>query len=339
MSTDDHARTAPAHRHGHLLRNVLLVLLALLLVLALLVSLFLWNLGRTFDQRKQVIAQAFPEESTRPAASSAQDRGTTVLLLGSDQRDERAGADGARADAIMLVHVPEDGGEVYVMSILRDTWVEIPGHGPGKINSALDLGGPALLVETVEELFGVRVDEVVEADFAGFRGLTDALGGVTIDVPKDFVSWENDIPFEEGPMHMDGATALEFVRERHAFEGGDYQRVTNQRAYVEAVLEKLISAQTLSRPGRIQEAVSEISPYLEVSEGLDAGWVAGLAPELAGLSPSDIEMFTVPTEGIGASPDGQSVVLPDLEAMEEIGVATSADKLDEYVATLSPDDQ
>lgn len=339
MSTDDHARTAPARRHGHLLRNVLLVLLSLVLVLVLLVSLFLWNLGRTFDEGKQVIAQAFPEESTRPAASSAQDRGTTVLLLGSDHRDDRLRAEGERADSIMLAHIPEDGGEVYVMSILRDTWVDIPGHGRGKINSALDLGGPALMVETVEELFGIRVDQVVEADFAGFRGLTDALGGVTIDVPKDFVSWENEIPFEEGPMHMDGATALEFVRERHAFAGGDYDRVTNQRAYVEAVLEKLISAQTLSRPARIQEAVAEISPYLEVSEGLDAGWIAGLAPDLAGLSASDIEMFTVPTEGIGTSPDGQSVVLPDLEAMAEIGVTISEDKLEKYVATLSPDDQ
>ena len=158
-------------------------------------------------------------------------------------------------------------------------------------------------------------------------------------MPEDFVSWQKDMMFTAGPMHMDGRTALEFVRERRSFEMGDLQRVENQRLFLEAVLDKLISKETLGDPGRIREMVSEFAPHLEVSEGVDAGWVAGLAPELAGIDGGDIESFTVPHAGIGTSPDGQSVVMPDAEAMDEIGVAISEDKMDEYVATLSPDDQ
>lgn len=343
MSLDDRGapQAAPAPRRRHTTRNVLLGLLAVVLIVALIAGIYVWNLGRTFDARKQTMESAFPAESARPAADSAQGRGTNVLLLGADERQEGQedeGVKGERADSIMLVHVPEDGGEVFVMSIMRDTWVEVPGAGEMKINSALDVGGMPLMVETVEKHFGIRVDEVASVDFAGFEGLTDALGGVTIEVPQDFVSHEG-VAFQKGPQHMDGATALEFVRERYAFADGDFQRVQNQRAYVQAVLDQMLNRETLTNPTRIQSVVTEFSPYLEVSEGLDAQWIAGVAPDLVGVSSSDVEMFTVPTQGFGFSDDGQSVLLPDYQAMEDIGVAISEDKLGEYVATLNPADQ
>lgn len=343
MSIDDRdpVPAAPAPRRRRTVRNVLLGFLALVVVAALVAGLYVWNLGRTFDTSKQVVEGAFPEETARPAVDSAEDRGTTVLLLGADRRpegEEDAGVEGERADTIMLAHIPEGGGEAYVMSIMRDTWVEIPGVGEAKINAALDHGGVPLMVQTIEGLFGTRVDQVAEVDFDGFQGLTDALGGVTIDVPQDFVSHEG-VAFQQGPQHMDGATALEFVRERYAFADGDYQRVANQRAYVKAMLDELLSGGTLTNPVRVHEVVSQFSPYLTVSEGLDAGWVAGLVPDLAGMSAEDVEMFTVPTGGIGVSPDGQSVVIADPQAMQEIGVAISGDNLDQYVATLEPDNR
>ncbi|KLU10383.1 LytR family regulatory protein [Kocuria sp. SM24M-10] len=337
MSIDDRdlTRADPAPRRRHPVRTVLLVLVTLLLVLVLLAGLFVWNLGRTFDDRKRTLGEAFPAESARPSAGSTMDRGTTVLLLGADRRVEAQEEAGARADAIMLVHVPEEGGEAYVLSIMRDTWVEIPGVGEAKINAALDHGGTALMVQTVEDLFGTRVDQVAEVDFEGFQGLTDAMGGVTVDVPQDFVSREKNIVFEQGPQTMDGETALEFVRERYAFADGDFQRVQNQRAYVQAVMDQLASTQTLTNPGRLHRVVAEFSPYLEVSDGLDAGWITGLAPDLAGLSAGDIQMLTVPNQGIGVSPDGQSIIVADEQAMQDIGVAISEDNMDEYVATLN----
>ncbi|MEX5294717.1 LCP family protein [Kocuria sp. CPCC 205268] len=329
---------APRRRPG---RRALVAVLAILLVLALAGGAFVWNLGRTFDARRQVVENAFPAEPGRPAAGSAQDRGTTVLLLGADSTPggrADVGVVGERADTIMLLHVPEDGGEAYVVSILRDTWVPIPGVGEAKINAALDIGGVPLMVATVEELVGTRIDQVAEVDFAGFQALTDALGGVTIDVPQDFVSNEG-MTFVQGPEHMDGERALEFVRERKAFETGDFQRVENQRRYVRAVLDRLLGWQTLLNPVRLHAVVSDFSPYLTVSEGLDSAWLAGLAPDLVGLSAGDLRMVTAPQRGLGVSPDGQSVVLPDLEAMAGIGAAFASGDPGRSLATLNPDDQ
>ncbi|MHC5560388.1 LCP family protein [Kocuria sp. U4B] len=339
MTVDDHGlapaqSASPARRT---VRNVLLAFLAVVVIAALVAGLYVWNLARTFDSGTRTIDGAFPAESARPVAESAQDRGTTVLLLGADERpegEEDADVTGMRADTIMLVHMPEDGGAVYVMSIMRDTWVTIPGAGEAKVNAALDIGGMPLMVETVEDLFGIRIDQVASVDFAGFQGLTDALGGVEVDVPEAFVSRDGTV-FEAGPQQMDGGKALEFVRERYAFSDGDFQRVQNQRAYVQAVLDEAMSRQTLTSPARIQEIVSQFSPYLEVSEGLDSGWIAGVAPDLAGVSSADIRMFTVPTGGLGVSPDGQSVVVADARAMQDLGVAISEGTLDEYVATLN----
>ncbi|MDO4919691.1 LCP family protein [Kocuria sp.] len=325
----------PRPRKRHTGRNILLVLLALVLAVAVVAGLFVWNLGRTFDNGAQNLASAFPEESGRPAKGSAEDKGTTVLLLGSDKRPDGVDPDvtGSRADSIMLLHIPEDGGQMYVMSIMRDTWVNIPGVGEAKINAALDQGGMPKMVSTIEDNFDTRVDEVALVDFAGFEGLTDALGGVTVDVPVAFTTQQGQ-HFDAGPQEMNGERALTFVRERYAFTDGDYQRVRDQRIYLQAMIDKLVSAGTLTNPVKLNEVVKQISPYLTVSDGLTAGWIAQQAPKLVGLSSGDIHMFTVPNKGVGTSSDGQSIIVADPDAMKAIGKAISDGTLDQYAKSV-----
>ena len=325
----------PRPRRRHTGRTIILVLLSLVVVVAVAAGLFLWNMARTFDNGAQNLDNAFPEESGRPAKGSAEDSGTTVLLLGSDKRPQGVDPDvtGSRADSIMLLHIPEDGGQMYVMSIMRDTWVDIPGVGEAKINAALDHGGMPTMVSTIEENFGTRVDEVAMVDFAGFEGLTDALGGVTVDVPVAFTSHDGR-RFEAGPQTMDGEQALAFVRERYAFDDGDYQRVRDQRAYLRAMIDKLVSAGTVSNPVKLNDVVKKISPYLTVSDGLTSGWIAKQAPQLVGLKGSSIHMFTVPNKGVGTSADGQSIIVADEAAMKEIGAAISNGTLEQYAKTV-----
>lgn len=334
----DEEQSRPRGKHTG--RNILLTVLALLLVVGVVAGLFVWNLGRNFDRGASTLESAFPEESARPAKGSAQDAGTTVLLLGSDKRPDGVDPNvtGSRADSIMLLHIPEDGGQMYVMSIMRDTWVDIPGVGESKINAALDHGGMPLMVETIEQNFGTRVDEVALVDFAGFEGLTNALGGVTVNVPEAFTSQDGH-RFEAGPQELSGEQALAFVRERYAFSDGDYQRVRNQRAYLQAMINKLVSAGTLTNPLKLNEVVKEISPYLTVSDGLTSGWIAQQAPKLVGLSSSDIHMFTVPNNGVGTSADGQSIIVADTDAMQRIGKAISDGTLDQYVTSLDQQGQ
>ena len=334
----DEEQSRPRGKHTG--RNILLTVLALLLVVGVVAGLFVWNLGRNFDRGASTLESAFPEESARPAKGSAQDAGTTVLLLGSDKRPDGVDPNvtGSRADSIMLLHIPEDGGQMYVMSIMRDTWVDIPGVGESKINAALDHGGMPLMVETIEQNFGTRVDEVALVDFAGFEGLTNALGGVTVNVPEAFTSQDGH-RFEAGPQELSGEQALAFVRERYAFSDGDYQRVRNQRAYLQAMINKLVSAGTLTNPLKLNEVVKEISPYLTVSDGLTSGWIAQRAPKLVGLSSSDIHMFTVPNNGVGTSADGQSIIVADTDAMQRIGKAISDGTLDQYATSLDQQGQ
>lgn len=330
----------PPRRHRG--RNILLAIVALFLVAVIavvaVVALYVNSLSRSYDSSVTALpsASAFPEDAERPAETE----GRTILLLGSDQRPEgggEGGREGARADSIMLMHIPADGGEVYVMSVLRDTWVDIPGVGPAKINAAYQNGGMPLMVETLESSFGTRIDEVMSVDFAGFEGLVDALGGVTVDVPETFTA-DSGALFPQGPMEMDGATALEFVRERHAFADSDFSRVENQRAFIRALLDRFLDPSVLTSPSTISDVVDTISPFLTVSEGLDSGFIRGLVPDLVGVSGSDIHMFTVPTGGIGTSADGQSIVIADEQAMQEIGDAIDAGTLDEHYQGLAAED-
>ncbi|HJV99107.1 MAG TPA: LCP family protein [Arthrobacter sp.] len=341
-------------------RAVLLVLLALVILIPASAGAYLFNLGRIFDSETTKIENAFPDESTRPqpslpggaaggapgagpaaAGTSTSDSGRSlnILVMGSDSRgattEEATSGAGSnqRADTLMLVHIPADRSKIYSISLMRDLWVGIPDHGHAKINAALAFGGVPLMVQTVESIFGQRIDHIAMIDFEGFKGMTDALGGVQVDIPLPFVSYHDQISFPAGPNTLDGEHALEFVRERYAFADGDYQRVRNQQAFVKALLAKNLSADTLLNPLKIHNVVSSMAPFISVDSGLDAATLAGLAVELKDVRPRDMVMFTLPTRGTGTSTDGQSIVLTDPAAIDAIAAAMATDTLAGYVAS------
>ncbi|PZF07943.1 LytR family transcriptional regulator [Curtobacterium sp. MCLR17_040] len=281
-------------------------LVGVALVLAVVASVFVGGLARSFDAGRDTIADPFPN-GARPSASG----GENILLIGSDARAQ-GGPEGARpelggrSDTLMLVHVPADRQHVYLMSIMRDSWVEVPGHGRAKINAAYSWGGVPLTVQTVEQLLDVRVDHVAEIDFAGFADMTDALGGVTVDSPRAFSARGHD--FTAGANRLDGAAALAFVRERYAFADADHTRVRNQQAFMRGVVDGLLSRGTVTNPGRIQDFVAATSDHLAVDAGLPSSRLVELGWSLRAARADDLVTFTVPTAGSGTSPDGQSVV-------------------------------
>jgi LCP family protein required for cell wall assembly len=261
-----------------------------------------------------------------------------ILLVGSDSRgaalgDAAAGSgSNQRSDTIMLLHLPADRSKVYSISLMRDLWVNIPGHGNAKINAAMAFGGVPLMVQTIETLFWQRIDHVVMIDFEGFKDVTDALGGVEVDITRPFSSYHDHLQFAAGPTVLDGEHALAFVRERYAYADGDYQRVRNQQAFLRGVLAKLLSAGTLANPLTVHNVVSATSPYVSVDAGLDSATLAGLAFSLRELRKDDVVLFTLPTAGVGTSADGQSIVLPEWQAIRSLGSALGRNTLAEYVA-------
>lgn len=263
---------------------------------------------------------------------------TDILLLGSDSRAgsaDAASVSGQRADTIMLMHIPKDGSGVYLISIMRDSWVNIPGYGSAKVNAALNHGGISLQVATVEQLLGIKIDHVAEIDFNGFKSLTDAVGGVDVQVPVTFSAgvWS----YTAGPMHLDGGAALALVRERYAFAQGDYQRVRNQRAYLRGLYDTLNKQGALSSIGKFQSVVDSLSGYLTVDRGLTSGQIASLAlPVITGGSTA-MHMMTLPNAGPGWSADGQSIVVVDQQANAVLSHALQTDNIREFTAKYGED--
>jgi LCP family protein required for cell wall assembly len=215
---------------------------------------------------------------------------------------------------------------------MRDLWVPIPGHGTAKINAALAFGGVPLMVQTVESLLHQRIDHVVFMDFEGFKGLTDTVGGVTVDVKIPFTAAQtSDYHFAAGPQTLNGDEALAYVRERYAFPDGDYQRVRDQQTFIKALVGKLASTQTLTNPVTIANAVNEVAPYLTVDSSFNSAAAASLAFELRDVRASDIVTFTLPTDGIGWSTDGQSIVLFNAPATSALADALAKGQMQQYV--------
>lgn len=299
-----------------------LTVLTLFVIALLVVGAFAWNLWSSFNNA-DTISDAFPDGDRPAAVAGAQ----TILLLGSDSRDPESGEAG-RSDTMMVVHIPADHQTVSVMSIMRDNWVEIPGHGEAKINAAMALGGVPLVVETVESFIDTRIDHVAIVDFESFAGLADAVGGVTVTNPTEFTAVSGE-HFAEGEITLAGSDALAFVRERKAFATGDYQRAANQQLFLKGLLGGVLSTETLLNPFRVSEMVSTVSPHLTVDEGFDAWAVLALAWNARDIRSGDVHFFTSPTLGTGWR-GGQSVVVPDWDEIEVVRQAIKDGTLADY---------
>lgn len=226
--------------------RALLVLLLLWLVYLVAVPLLAWS---------KVDKVAFEPSGDRPGEQP----GTTYLMVGSDSRSDlspqerkRLGtgnAEGQRTDTIMLLHTGD--GPNLLLSIPRDSLVEIPGQGRTKINAAFALGGPKLLVRTLEQATGIRIDQYVEIGFGGFVDLVDAVGGISICPKQKMDDRQAKLHIKKGCQPADGATALAYARSRKTYTGlGDIERARAQREVVSSIGDKVISPWSVLNPVR-----------------------------------------------------------------------------------------
>ncbi|MDN6258653.1 MAG: LCP family protein, partial [Corynebacterium sp.] len=251
--------------------------------------------------------------------------GTNWLLVGSDSRvgmseedGERYAAgdlsdEGARTDTIIVVHVPTFGGKPTMVSIPRDSYVDVPGYGQDKINSAFSYGGPQLLQQTVEQATGMRMDHYMEIGFGGFGKIVDAVGGVELCPAEAIDDPMAGLNVEAGCQEMDGPTALGYVRTRYTSANGDLDRVKRQREFLSAVVSKVGSFGTLANPFRALPLINAFSEALTVDEGDHVWHLARLAFGMV----RGADQQTVPVGGF-ADTDAGSVVLWDDEAAEEL---------------------
>lgn len=335
---------APGGRNRR--RTLAVAVVAVLAVLGIVVAALLINRPRT---ETAVPAQTSAPASETSAAPSPEPTPTptpdpppealNILLIGSDSRtNERAvAASGAasdqRGDALVLIHIPADRQNIYGISIMRDLWVTIPGYGAAKVNAGLELGGVPLMTRTVESLLGQPINHTVMLDFQGFAAMTDALGGVDVDIKQPFQGTVDDfVYFPPGVNRLNGVQALAFVRERHAFSDGDYQRVRNQQTFLKAVMAKMAAEGGLTDRNTVKQLVSTVLPHVTVSPGLTVEALEQLAFSLRSTPPGNAMFFTLPTAGTGFSRDGQSIILEDRAATAAVASALASGTLGEYIA-------
>jgi LCP family protein required for cell wall assembly len=219
-------------------------------------------------------------DATPSGSRPAEQPGTTYLLVGSDSRqgltrkqELRYGvgkAEGRRTDTIMLLHVGK--GPNLLMSIPRDSIVPIPGHGTTKVNAAYAIGGPDLLVKTLEGTTGIRIDDYVEIGFAGFVDVVNAVGGIQICPKTAMKDKLANLDIQKGCQHVKGKVALGYARSRHTSGLGDIDRARHQREVVSAVGAKAASPWTVINPVRYWRLAMAGSDSLAV--GKDTGMLA-----------------------------------------------------------------
>ena len=257
-----------------------------------------------------------------------------VLLAGVDLRTGLTPAQERRlhvgravsfnSDTMMLIHVAADRSSVTVVSLPRDSWVNIPGHGMNKINAAFGLGGPKLMVATVEQATGLVVNDFVEVNFLGFVKVIDALGGVNICLPQAVNDPYSGLRLSAGTHHVNGVTALEFARDRHSFATSDLARIDNQQRLLASLLSEAISSGTLADPLRLSHFLGSVLGTIKVDQSLN---LTALADQLRGITPREVHFLTVPLSNTNyLTPTGESAVLWNAAAAHQIFAAFRADQ-------------
>jgi LCP family protein required for cell wall assembly len=273
-------------------------------LLVLLIAVVGWGLAGFFSFRSgvQEANRRLPESAAAalsPQQGSLLSTPSNVLLVGTDTGPGRN--DQGRSDSIVLVRTDPDEHRLALLSIPRDLRVEIPGFGVDKINAAYAYGGPALTIKTVENLTGLPVHHVVLVDFSTFAELIDALGGITVDVPKRIVSNSFECPygstaacerwqgwhFNPGRQELDGRRALIYARIRENRldpSESDLTRGGRQQQVVQAIADEVVSLNGFARLPIIGDDVARpLATDLSTGELMRLGWVKFRASDEATL--------------------------------------------------------
>lgn len=305
------ATPAPTkRRRRHPVRNVFATLLVLLLAWAAFligVPIHAWNSTTKVD-------------ASPAGARPAQQPGTAILLVGSDSREGLSKAEqkklgtgsvaGRRTDTMMILYRSPTGSSALV-SLPRDLYLPIPGHGSNKLNAAYALGGPELLVKTVEQNTGLRLDGYVEVGFGGFVGVVDAVGGVRMCLKEPMVDADSHTNLKKGCQTLTGTQALGYVRMRKADPLGDIGRAKRQREFMAALAKKVATPSSILDPVRYYQLNTALAKSVRRGEDTSFGEALQMALAFRSVGAGDGKTLVVPIANMNASTAAGSSVLWD----------------------------
>lgn len=303
------------------------VVIISVLVVANLAAFGIWWALRTGDD---ILATADTNADVVEVLDEPTGESLTFLIVGSDSR---AGLDdltyfgsagGSRGDVVILVRLDSTTSSAQMLSLPRDLYVEIPGHGANKINAAYAFGGPSLLVETIRENLDVEVNHYIEVDFVGFAALIDELGGIEIAFPYPARDLSSGLDVNSGPQRLDGDMALAYARSRKYQEyqdgkwvsvrANDIGRTARQQEVIRAIVNELKQPSTILEAGQVVEALAR---YVTIDARLAASSSGAIAWEFKSILTGSVDGATLPS--LTRTVDGASVQLAvEPEASEMI---------------------
>ena len=322
------------------------IITSLSLGVVILASLSWLGLGQVSGQISRI--DVFGKLADRPEKTS---RALNYLVVGSDSREglskeeiralrvgSTAVAAGGRSDTMFLIHISKSRDAAFIVSLPRDTLVQVPAHKsqdgttdiperPGKLNAAFAFGGAPLLIQTIESKTNLKIDHYVEVNFAGFTRVVDALGGievcssVAIDDPK------SHLVLSAGTHTLDGIEALKYVRTRDYDGRGDIGRMERQQKFVSSVLRKATSSGVLLNPIKLANFYNATISTVKMDSGVNKNDLLALAKQMRNLSSGNVRTLTVPISNPnGRDPNVGSVVIWDEELAADLWTRIRDDK-------------
>lgn len=281
------------------------------------------------EDGKEIEVEQSEFTATTPERPAAAGQALNFLIIGSDSRD--LSVERGRSDVIVLMHVSSERDRVDLVHFPRDLFVPIAGTGgSSKINAAYAYGGAPLLVQTLQPLIDVPIDHVAIVNFESFKAMTDAIGGVDVQVT------EAGGGFATGVQHMNGEEGLRFVRERYSLSQGDISRGERQMQFIKAILAKALSRDTLTNPGRLAGFVDAATTNLTVDADLEVGAMRDLAFAMRDVRGDDVHFWQGPWEGIADHPVAGSIILMAPQQMAQLSAHLRDDTMEAYVDEVSP---
>jgi LCP family protein required for cell wall assembly len=335
----------PRHaRPRSALRRALIALGALTLVLTALLAGGFFLLENRYVGNINRVDHVFAGLNNRPAPATPNHQEAaqpvTFLLMGSDTRAHPTAGNlpSGRSDAIMIVRFSGDRQHAQVISIPRDSWVNVPGYGMHKINASYAYGGPSLLIQTVEQVTGVRIDHFAAIDFDGIAAITDDLGGVDVMVAQ--TTTNGPYTFQAGLNHITGDQARWYLGQRHRLAGGDFDREKRDQQYLRSMFQKLFSAQTFTDPSRLDAALRAVTGSISMDDGLSDTTLLSLGLSMRDLRPADVQYFTAPVLGTGREGAASVVYLDQTKGARMWGYLRTdslSQNAQEFSSQLLPD--
>ena len=297
------------------------------------VSAYVWANYRKLDNGlRRLSISTGPQQSPEGRDTDIDGKDQNLLVIGNDDRSTmtdkevrqlKTGRDGGSlaTDTMIIVHVPADGSKATLISLPRDSYVRIPGYGMNKLNSAYAsayedakgstdvkrAAGANLLIRTITNLTGLTIDHFVQVDLIGFYRISNALGGVTVNLCRAVNDPDySHLVMSAGKHTIKGVQALEFVRQRHGLTNGDIDRTARQRYFLTAAFRKVATAGTLLNSRRLAALVSAVDKSIYVDRNFS---LSSLITQMSNLSANNINGNSIPYERYAMVDVGSVVIV------------------------------